>query len=174
MSVRRSPKLAGRIQVHQLAVTSVGKPGDLFSYGDVPGNPGGVGLGGAAQHKHVNTVESVRLDTMFAHVKSVPFMKIDVEGGEFKVLKSAEGLLKRGALHSCVVEVRKNQGEMVQYLYDNGFTCTWVGTSIKAKMFEGKSLEQMKGEVISMGNSFADLHCRLKDASEFERFESLI
>jgi hypothetical protein len=94
-------------------------------------HPGGVSLAGEVEGTEPNehggrVVTTVRLDKEFATVRSVPFLKIDTEGNEMEVLKSAEGLLARKAIKSLVVEFRPGQVEMARLLYSHGFRCLLV------------------------------------------------
>ena len=91
------------LHVHRNAVHS--QSGKLFTFGNIPGNPGGVGLGGVTSGTSNNAVVSVRLDDIF-NSSSILFMKIDTEGNEFEVLKSARNLLSSKRIKFMVIEIR--------------------------------------------------------------------
>ena len=114
------------IQLHRKAVHS--ESGKIFSFGSSPTNPGGVGITKAVSAGEEPTeVESVRLDDMFFEAQSqILFMKVDTEGNEFEVLKSAEKLLAEKRIKYMVIEVRPSQTEMVNFLYSHGYWCTLI------------------------------------------------
>ena len=112
---------------------------------------------------HGREVTTVRLDEEFASVTSVPFLKLDVEGNEMEVLRSAEGLFHRKAIRSLVVEVRPNQVEMAELLYSHGFRCV-----IADHVFYdggGKFAPASEAEMaalIAAVSPHVDLYCRLE------------
>ena len=97
MSIRASNL---SVKLHRNAVHSEG--GKELTFADNPSNPGGVGIRAGVQDS-TRLVKSVRLDDVFDASRSIIFMKIDTEGNEFEVLKSAERLFvcKSNQVHGC-------------------------------------------------------------------------
>ena len=92
-----------------------------------------------------NIVTTVTLDNLFlGKVESIPFMKIDTEGHEHEVLKSAKLLLSRDIIKYLVVEIRRHQTQMVNFLYENRFTCRLL--DYKKKNFLWNGNPKCKGE----------------------------
>lgn len=148
------------VTLHRNAVHS--EAGKTFTFANLPSNPGGVGITGEASGGATSlTVTSVRLDDLFADsAGDVVFMKIDTEGNEFEVLKSAERLLSAHKIHNIVVEVRPTQTDMVEFIYAHGYACALIrerGTSITCR---GRSLAQVSADVQGIAHdSFSDLFC---------------
>jgi len=111
------------VTLHRKAVHS--EAGKELTFGNIPNNPGGVGIVDGGQDP-TRSVKSVRLDDVFGVSSNIFFMKVDTEGNEFHVLKSAETLLTAQQIKYMVVEVRPSQVEMVNYLYEHGYTCSLI------------------------------------------------
>ncbi len=62
-------------------------------------------------------------NSFYGKVKSIPFVKIDTEGHEYEVLKSAKLLMSQNIIKHLVIEIRSHQTQMVRFLYENRFTC---------------------------------------------------
>ena len=112
------------ISVHNVAVSSM--DGQEKSYTTNERNPGGTGVVDVvkAGDETSNIVSTVTLDSLFyGKVESIPFVKIDTEGHEYEVLKSAKLLLSQNIIKHLVVEIRSHETQMVNFLYENRFTC---------------------------------------------------
>jgi FkbM family methyltransferase len=115
------------IFVHNVAVSSIA--GEQKSYNTNENNPGGTSLMDivtldARVDDTSNIVSTVTLDNLFYEkVESIPFVKVDTEGHEYEVLKSAKLLMSRNIIKHLVVEIRSHQTQMVNFLYENRFTC---------------------------------------------------
>ena len=152
------------VTLHRAAVSSIS--GKLYSFNTLPSNPGGVGLqqeltkGTAGE----TTVGTVNLDEMFIDKSNIVFMKIDTEGHEFEVLKSAKQLLKEQKIKNIVVEIRSDQVEMVEFMYKNGYTCDLIKVKqrkwklIKAKPSCRNSMENVMEKVKRILH-FDDMFC---------------
>jgi hypothetical protein len=55
-------------------------------------------------------------------------MKIDVEGGEWRVLKGAEAAMRDGRIITMIIEVHREiwKKQMEQYLEDRQYSTTWI------------------------------------------------
>ena len=149
------------LHIHRKAVHS--QSGRLFKVGSNAENPGGVSLGSPADENAYGAVESVRLDDMFPPPNfSVLFMKVDTEGNEFEVLKSAEALLSQRLIQYMVIEIRPTQVEMVDFLYAHGHSCEFIrdARSRAAITCRGRSAPQIKAEMRSI-QYFSDIFCCL-------------
>ena len=156
------------IFVHNVAVSSIA--GEQKSYNTNENNPGGTGLmdivtSDARVDETSNIVSTVTLDNLFYEkVESIPFIKIDTEGHEYEVLKSAKLLMSRNIIKHLVVEIRSHQIQMVNFLYENRFTChlleyekkkIWSGDP---KCRNGEKLDTLLSKVIRI-ELFSDLFC---------------
>lgn len=151
------------VKLHRAAVSSIS--GKTYSFRALPSNPGGVGLQGEVHEDETgrNIVKTVKLDDLFHQDEAdIIFMKIDTEGHEFEVLKSAERLLKEQKIRNIVVEIRSQQAEMVEYMYANGYTCDLTKSAwrSKAKLSCKNSMEKVISEIqrIPQGH-FDDMFC---------------
>lgn len=156
------------VTLHRRAVHS--EAGKTFTFSNVPSNPGGVGLTGEAPDGTTEvTVESVRVDDMFADGKGdVLFMKIDTEGNEFEVLKSAERLLSTHRIHYMVVEVRPSQREMVEFVVNHGYSCALIREAVSRTQVRcrGRSLAQVIADVEAIAHDqFSDMFCCVDDTA---------
>mmetsp|Transcript_2452 Transcript_2452/g.3864 ORF Transcript_2452/g.3864 Transcript_2452/m.3864 type:complete len:336 (+) Transcript_2452:219-1226(+) len=151
MSIRAN---ALDVTLHRNAVHSVA--GKTFTFPSLPSNPGGVGISGEASDGTASlTVTSVRLDDLFASSEGgVLFMKIDTEGNEFEVLKSADGLLSAHKIHNFVVEVRQHQTDMVEFVYSHGYTCALIR--------ETQILDKTQGDITCRGRTVAQVSADVK------------
>lgn len=158
------------VTVHHAAVyTEAGKSFTFTGPGAV--NPGGTGMAqaseGAVDDRELTT-RSVVLDEVLAGEERILFMKVDVEGNEPAVIKSAEGLLRRHAIAHLVVELRAHCHDAVASLYDMGYHCRWTGGDPDENhlqfasgriVYAGLSREKMLSEVKGMGEDFRDAWC---------------
>lgn len=150
------------VKLHRAAVSSIS--GKSYSFRALPSNPGGVGLQGEVHEDETgrNIVKTVKLDDLFQDEADIIFMKVDTEGHEFEVLKSAERLLKEHKIRNIVVEIRSQQAEMVEYMYANGYTCDLTKSAwrSKAKLSCKNSMEKVISEIqrIPKGH-FDDMFC---------------
>lgn len=73
-------------------------------------------------------VECRRLDTLLPtlRVQSVDFLKIDVEGAEFRVLEGARNTLKQTRRVIVELHDREKRKELETYVGNTGFSTTWV------------------------------------------------
>ena len=134
------------ITVHNNAVSSF--DGKQVTFHGNEKNPGGTGIKDVVSDTHrvetSNIVTTVTLDNLFlGKVESIPFMKIDTEGHEHEVLKSAKLLLSRDIIKYLVVEIRRHQTQMVIFLYENRFTCRLL--DYKKKTSSGSGIRNVKG-----------------------------
>jgi len=148
------------IRLHRNAVHS--EAGKTFSFGSSPSNPGGVGIGRAVSPKeHRQEVKSVRLDDIFFDTEdTIVFMKIDTEGNEFEVLKSADKLLARQRIKYMVVEIRPSQTELIHFVYNHGYECVLIRaartrTDVACRR---KELSQLLAELAAVEH-FSDMFC---------------
>jgi FkbM family methyltransferase len=163
MSIRAN---ALDVTLHRNAVHSVA--GKTFTFPSLPSNPGGVGISKEAFDSSASrTVTSVRLDDLFDKLKGgVLFMKIDTEGNEFEVLKSADGLLSAQKIFNFVVEVRQHQTDMVEFVYSHGYTCALIRETIrwytrrKPITCSGRTVAQLSADVKGIEpHRFSDMFC---------------
>jgi len=151
------------VKLHRAAVSSIS--GRTFSFRALPSNPGGVGLQGEVHEDETgrNIVKSVKLDDLFQDEETdIIFMKIDTEGHEFEVLKSAERLLKEHKIRNVVVEIRSQQAEMVEYMYANGYTCDLTKSAwrSKSRLSCKNSMEKVISEIQRIPQDhFDDMFC---------------
>jgi FkbM family methyltransferase len=71
-------------------------------------------------------VRTARIDTIVNDV--VDCMKIDVEGGEWRVLRGAEAAMRDGRIINLVIEVHREiwKKQMEKYLEDRQYSTTWI------------------------------------------------
>lgn len=72
------------------------------------------------------TVEAQTLDACFKDSgldSKVDFLKIDVEGAEFQMLRGAEGVLQSSPNITILLECTQNREEVYRYLTGLGFSC---------------------------------------------------
>ena len=145
------------VTLHRKAVHS--EAGKELTFGNIPNNPGGVGIVDGGQDS-TRSVKSVRLDDVFGASGDIVFMKVDTEGNEFHVLKSAENLLSGQQIKYMVVEVRPSQVEMVNYLYEYGYTCSLIrdARSREAVTCRSTSLENLLMKLQRI-EAFSDMFC---------------
>ena len=145
------------VTLHRKAVHS--EAGKELTFGNIPNNPGGVGIVDGGQDS-TRSVKSVRLDDVFGASSDIVFMKVDTEGNEFHVLKSAENLLSGQQIKYMVVEVRPSQVEMVNYLYEYGYTCSLIrdARSREAVTCRSTSLENLLIKLQRV-EAFSDMFC---------------
>jgi len=154
------------ISVHNVAVSSM--DGQEKSYTTNERNPGGTGVVDVvkAGDETSNIVSTVTLDSLFyGKVESIPFVKIDTEGHEYEVLKSAKLLLSQNIIKHLVVEIRSHQTQMVNFLYENRFTCHLLDYEKKSmfwnanpKCESGEKLDALLSKVTRI-KLFSDLFC---------------
>jgi len=155
------------ITVHNNAVSSI--DGKQVTFHGNEKNPGGTGMKDVVSDTHrvetSNIVTTVTLDNLFlGKVESIPFMKIDTEGHEHEVLKSAKLLLSRDIIKYLVVEIRRHQTQMVNFLYENRFTCRLLDYKKKNFLWNGnpkckrEKLETLQSQVRGIV-LFSDLFC---------------
>ena len=160
--ISQTPFGFSHVKLHRAAVSSIS--GKSYSFRALPSNPGGVGLQGEVHEDETgrNIVKTVKLDDLFQDEADIIFMKVDTEGHEFEVLKSAERLLKEHKIRNIVVEIRSQQAEMVEYMYANGYTCDLTKSAwrSKAKLSCKNSMEKVISEIqrIPKGH-FDDMFC---------------
>ena len=148
------------IRLHRNAVHS--EAGKTFSFGSSLSNPGGVGIGrGVSPGEQPQEVESVRLDDVFFDTgDTILFMKIDTEGNEFEVLKSANKLLGRQMIKYMVVEVRPSQTDLVKFVYNHGYGCNLIRAARARSdiVCRKKELSQLLAELEAVEH-FSDMFC---------------
>jgi len=157
------------ISVHNVAVSSM--DGQEKSYTTNERNPGGTGVvdvveAGLSGDETSNIVSTVTLDSLFyGKVESIPFVKIDTEGHEHEVLKSAKLLLSQNIIKHLVVEIRRHQTQMVNFLYENRFTCHLLDYEKKStfwnanpKCESGEKLDALLSKITRI-KLFSDLFC---------------
>ena len=154
------------ISVHNVAVSSM--DGQEKSYTTNERNPGGTGVVDVvkAGDETSNIVSTVTLDSLFyGKVESIPFVKIDTEGHEYEVLKSAKLLLSQNIIKHLVVEIRSHQMQKINFLYENRFTCNLLDYEKKSmfwnalpKCESGEKLDALLSKITRI-KLFSDLFC---------------
>jgi FkbM family methyltransferase len=167
MSASSNSLINELIFVHNVAVSSI--DGEKKSYNTNEQNPGGTAvMDVVATDTHdetSNIVTTVTLDNLFyGKVESIPFVKIDTEGHEYEVLKSAKLLMSRNIIKHLVIEIRSHQTQMVRFLYENRFTCHLLEHEKKniwnanPKCRNGEKLETLLSHILAI-KLFSDLFC---------------
>ena len=168
MSASSNSLINELIFVHNVAVSSI--DGGKKSYNTNENNPGGTAVMDiVATDTHydetLNIITTVTLDNLFyGKVESIPFVKIDTEGHEYEVLKSAKLLMSRNIIKHLVIEIRSHQTQMVRFLYDNRFTCHLLEQEKKSiwngnpKCRNGKKLDTLLSHILAI-KLFSDLFC---------------
>lgn len=104
----------------------------------------------SSAHENIE-VECVRIDDVLR--QHISFLKIDVQGSEFSVIKSAGSLIK-GQLIDMVFCEYSGNGELVQYMHDHGyvvFDTDWL-VVLKHESDLGKLPACTKHKVVEMSN----------------------
>jgi FkbM family methyltransferase len=124
----------------------------LVDFTPMEGNFGGTAaaLNGTGAHK----AKTQRFDQVF-NGTDIFFMKIDVENAEAYVLSGAGAYLAERRIHHLVLELRSNQCDVMDMVYDAGYRCSlfnlvwWTRTDAKSHL--GKL----------GGNAYSDVYCSL-------------
>ena len=83
-----------------------------------------------AQNASTVDVKTLRYDSLFSNLK-VDLVKMDVEGGEFKVLAGMHESLSRGKVHNIVVEIHDDsrRSSLESILNGYNFVPEWVDSN---------------------------------------------
>jgi len=117
-----------------------------------------------------NAVEVLGIDAMFAKgERPITFMKVDVEGNEMGVLRSARAMLLKQRIHHVAVELRKADADaFVKLMYDEaGYVCRWsahgwgwiAGTRKRLGAYMPKQRLVAEINQGTTGKHFIDTHC---------------
>lgn len=94
-----------------------------------------------------------RLDSILPAAMDVFFLKLDVENSELYVLKGYSSALAAKKVKHLVVELRDNQQDVVDYIYDHGYNCSW-----KTFAFQFTDRDDLK-HIVTQLNDCRDFYC---------------
>jgi len=112
--------------------------------------------------------ETTRLDDVLEenNVRSIEFMKLDVDGPEIDVLKSLGAFLEQHSVQNLVVELHPLDKERLEFILQNGFTCAQLCTpksSNQGVAYYVKFLRKIKETAMNMGkNIYHETKCSIQ------------
>jgi FkbM family methyltransferase len=137
-----------RMKLHHAALWDV--DGKDVSYTTVEGNVGGTNA--RQDGSGVFKMKTKRLDSMVPQNANIFFMKIDVEGAEENVLRGFHSFMTSGQVRHVVMETRKTQAHIVEWLYDVGYACGSYDMVAVAK-------DVFVHTVATMRSDYMDIYC---------------